>query len=81
MRQHVELFMNQMNRNKRVKELKAQGVGVRKSSTGACLLHHQYIVDYQTETGTILTKQDKGFGNAIYKTGFKNLYSYDILDS
>lgn len=80
MRQHAELFMNQTNRNNRVKELKLQGVNVRKSSTGHCLLHPQYVVDYAKETEITLTAQDKGFGNTIYKTGFKNLYSYDILD-
>jgi hypothetical protein len=80
MRQHCELFMNMKNRNNRVKELKLQGVNVCKSSTGHCLLHPQYVVDYEKETGVALTAQDKGFGNTIYKTGFKNLYTYDILD-
>jgi hypothetical protein len=39
MRQSVELFINQINRNNRVKELKSQGVKVVKSSSRNQLLH------------------------------------------
>lgn len=80
MRQHVQLFINQKTRNAVVKDLKSKGVNVRRTSTGTCLLHPQYVVDYEKERGIKLTDADKGFGNTIYKTGFKNLYTYDILD-
>ena len=65
-----ETYMNKENRDKKAKELKANGHVVKKSSHGEALLHPMYVKDWPHQ----LTEQDKGFGNTIYQTPFKKLY-------
>lgn len=72
-RQHVELFQAKVNRDARVRELKAQGKRISKTSIRNQQLHPQYVKDYQ---GTYET----GFGNTDYRTYFSVLYTYDIED-
>ncbi len=62
-------FMNKANRDKAWKEN-----GGYRSSYGPSLLHPMYVEDYEQETGSSLTQDDKGFGNTIYKTSFSKLY-------
>jgi len=62
-----ETYQKKENRDARYKELKAQGLNVRRRSTGPARLHPEYIKDYQ---GAFQT----GFGNTDYLTMFSNLY-------
>lgn len=71
--QYVELFQSKANRDAKVRELKAQGKNVTKTSICNQLVHPQYVKDYQGSYET-------GFGNTDYKTPFSVLYSYDITD-
>lgn len=66
-----ENFQTQLNRDARYKELKAQGLKLKRTSFGPCELHPMYIKDWQFE----LTAEDKGFGNGIYKTYFAKIYT------
>ena len=51
--------------------------GGRKGTISNQNLHPMYVVDYEQETGVILTDADKGFGNTIYRTFFPKLYTLD----
>ena len=64
-----ELYQSKEKRDARYKELKAQGINCRRSSTGVSLIHPQYVTDYEGAA-----KYDTGLGNTVYKTYFKNLY-------
>lgn len=74
MRTRSKLYMSKKNRDKRARELKAQGYAVRRSSMRNQLLHPMYVEDYEQETGRSLRPEDKAFGNTIYKTHFAALY-------
>lgn len=39
------------------------------------LCHPMYVEDYTQVTGETLTKADCGFGNDIYRTHFKAIYT------
>ena len=71
-----ENYMYQENRNKKVKELRNKGYVVRKTSIRNQLLHPAYVKDYPNQS----EKNDNGFGNTLYKTYFKSLYSYVIIE-
>lgn len=40
-------------------------------------MHPMYVKDYEEETGIVLTPEDKGFGNTLYRTYFRKLYVVD----
>ncbi len=64
-------FMNKANRDRRYRELKAQGVpNLRRYSFRNQLLHPMYVEDWPHE----ISRADRGFGNTIYKTHFAALY-------
>ena len=69
------LYMNQVNRNQKAKELQSQGYRVRKSSIRNQLLHPQYVEDYPRQ----LSPNECGFGNTIYKTHFSALYEVEVI--
>ena len=71
------LYMNQVNRNAKARELQSRGFKVRKSSTRNQLLHPQYVEDYPRKLST----EDCGFGNTIYKTHFSVLYEVEVNPS
>jgi len=65
-----ETYQNRANRDRRARELKAQGyLGVRRSSIRNQLLHPQYVEDAPEHL-----RSQTGFGNAVYKTHFAALY-------
>ena len=68
-----KLYMNRQTRDLEAKRLIAEGYQVRKSSHRGQLLHPMYIEDYPRQ----LSEAEKGFGNTIYQTYFKVLYSLD----
>ena len=70
-----ETYQHRENRDKRARELKAQGHEVIKSSSTNQLLHPQYIQDYHRK----LTPEECGFGNTIYKTYFPHLYHVEVV--
>lgn len=70
-----ELYQDKTNRDKRAKELQAQGYKVKRYHTGTQLIHPQYITDYHRK----LTSEECGYGNTIYKTYFDNLYGVRIV--
>lgn len=65
-----EIFAVRENRDKRARELKQQGCVVKKSSIRNQLLHPMYVEDLKHN----IRKEDRGFGNTIYKTHFAVLY-------
>lgn len=69
-----ERYQVKANRDKRAKELKAQGFAVVRRSSGPCELHPEYIKDWPHQ----LNAEDKGFGNTLYKTYFANTYVVDV---
>jgi len=69
-----ERYQNKENRDKRAKELKNQGLKVIRRSSGPCLLHPEYIKDWPYT----LLPEDKGLGNTLYKTYFKNTYTLEV---
>ena len=71
-----ELYLDQVNRNLRAKELKARAKRVYRRTTGPCELHPMYIKDY----GRSLSDEEKGFGNTLYKSYFANLYCVEWED-
>lgn len=68
-------YQTKENRDLKAKELKLAGHLVKKSSIGNQLTHPMYIEDWPYK----LTEQDKGFGNGIYKTFFKKIYSVEVV--
>ena len=68
-----ELYLDKTKRDQRARELREQGVRVRRFSTRNQLLHPQYVEDYPRK----LTSEECGFGNTIYKTYFAVLYGID----
>lgn len=71
-----ELYASKENRDKRYKELKNQGVKVRRGHTGPQQIHPRYVED-QKDT---IAGRDRGFGNTAYQTLFSNLYSIRFID-
>lgn len=69
-----ETYMNKKNRDIRYKELVAQDLKPTRYSYRGQNCHPMYVRDYEKETGIVLTQEDKGFGNTIYKTYFSSLY-------
>ncbi len=70
-----ELYQDKANRDARYKELKAQGIEAKRSTTGPQQIHPQYVDDYEGAA-----KYDTGFGNTVYKTYFKNLYKVETIN-
>ena len=70
-----DTFMNLKNRNIRAKELELLGYKVRKYTHKNQLLHPMYVDDYPHP----VADEDRGLGNAIYKTHFSTLYCIDII--
>ena len=65
-----ELWSTKQLRDVRAKELNAQGIEVKRYSTGPTRLHPEYIEDQKgTPAG-----QDRGFGNSSYRMMWSNLY-------
>jgi len=65
-----EIFSTQEARNKRAKQLKAQGYRVKRYSHRNQCLHPMYLEDLKnTPSG-----RDTGFGNTVYKTFFSAIY-------
>lgn len=71
--QIIEAYMNKENRDKRFKELKAQGHAVIKRSSSNQLMHPQYIMDYPNKD----IQADNGIGNGYYKTHFAKIYKIE----
>ena len=69
-----ELYQSKEKRDQRYKELKAQGIICKRSSTGVSLIHPQYITDFKGDE-----KFQTGLGNTVYKTYFKNLYRLESI--
>jgi len=67
-----ELYKNKANRDARAKELKAQGLTVRRSSSSNQLLHPQYVEDELSEL-----RSQTGIGNTVYKTHYGKLYKVE----
>jgi hypothetical protein len=68
------LFANKDNRDRRYRELKANGIReVFRSSVRNQQLHPMYVEDRREG----VSEADKGFGNTIYKTYFSVLYTLD----
>lgn len=67
-----ELYKNKSIRDERYAELRAQGRIVRRSSTGMCMIHPQYIADFVGPE-----KSELGIANYVYKMRFENLYSLE----
>ena len=64
------IYMKKENRDAKYRELKSQGVRVRRYTSRNQLLHPMYVQDWSYE----LSASDRGFGNGIYKTHFPVLY-------
>ena len=71
----TERFQNRAHRDARAKQLKVQGMRVRRSSARNQLLHPMYIEDYERA----LSKEECGFGNTLYKTHFPAIYTVEAL--
>jgi hypothetical protein len=68
-----ELYMNKENRDKRLKELKAEGKRkYKKSSSRNQLLHPMHLEDFEGPE-----KYDAGIGNNVYKTFFSAVYKIE----
>jgi len=67
-----ETYLNRAARDARAKELKAQGLQVKRRATGPCQLHPMYVKDFEGQE-----KNETGFGNTVYKTYFGNLYQVE----
>lgn len=68
-----ELYLNKATRDKRAKELQAQGHNIHRSVATNQLIHPQYIEDYPRK----LSPEECGLGNTIYKTFFAKLYKVE----
>jgi len=68
----LESYINLKTRNARVKELRSQGYHVEVRTSRNQQIHPQYIVDWVGPE-----KTDTGFGNLVYKTFVKSLYSLE----
>ena len=65
-----ELWSTKALRDARAKALQAQGMTVKRYSTGRAELHPEYIEDQKhTSAG-----QDRGLGNSSYRMLWSNLY-------
>ena len=69
-----ENWQNKLARNRRAKELKAEGYTVKMSSFGPAEMHPMYIEDLKNTSDG----QDTGFGNVVYKTLFARLYRIEF---
>ena len=69
-----ETYQDKANRDKRFRELKAQGLNPRRSSHAGQNLHPMYVQDY----GHAISAEDKGFGNTLYQTYFAHLYIVEV---
>jgi hypothetical protein len=67
-----ETYQNKANRDAKAKELKAQGLRVKRGSFGPARLHPQYIKDFQGHYET-------GFGNTDYLSMFGRLYTVEVV--
>ena len=69
------LYMNKANRDAAFKAMSPEDRRThRRTSWRNQLLHPMYVEDYEKETGHTLAKEDKGFGNTVYRTHFSVLY-------
>ena len=66
-------FMNKNNRNNYFKNMPNKEQ-YRKSSIRGQSVSPHYIKDYEKETNHVLSNNEKGFGNTLYKTLFLVLY-------
>lgn len=66
------LFLSRTCRDVMYRLLVERGENVRRSRTGPCEIHPQYIEDYVG-----LSREDVGFGNMVYNSRFGNLYALD----
>jgi hypothetical protein len=73
--------MNKKNRDAEFKRLGGTAAGYKKTSMRNQLLHPMHLEDYEKETGHVLSESDKGFGNGIYRTYFKAVYSIERINS
>lgn len=70
-----KLFMKKENRDRVWKSIpKEERKRYRRTSVRNQLLHPMYVSDYEEVTGHVLTDEEKGFGNTLYKTYFSVLY-------
>jgi hypothetical protein len=67
------LYRSRELRDKKYRELKAQGVKCIRRTTGPSQIHPQYIEDEDPE----LRKQT-GFGNTVYRTYYARLYGITV---
>lgn len=73
-------FMNKENRDTAFygEYTKEERKMIRRRSGGPHQIHPRYVEDYEEETGNTLSREDKGFGNTIYKTWFDRLYDIQV---
>jgi hypothetical protein len=72
--------MSKANRDAEFKRLGGTKAGYRKTSLTNQLCHPMHLEDYEKETGRKLSEADKGFGNGMYRTYFKAVYSIEKYD-
>lgn len=69
----IEHYLSKTRRDERYKEMKAQGLAVRRRTSHGSRLHPEYIRDAVLEGISYLT----GFGNTDYLRTWENLYSIE----
>jgi len=69
---HYPLYQSKDLRDTVYNQLVREGKSVRKTSISNQQLHPQYVADFEGAE-----KFDTGFGNTVYKTFFKKLYSVE----
>lgn len=72
-----ETYLSKERRDARAKELRKQHSDVMTLTIRGQNMHPMYVKDYEEEMGIVLTPEDKGFGNTIYRTYFPKLYVVD----
>ena len=64
-----ETYLSQEKRDSHYRELKAQGLSLRRFSLRGQQLHPMYVTDFEGPE-----RYDTGFGNTVYQTYFAVLY-------
>ena len=70
-----EYYQSRKKRDERYRELKKEFGSIKKGVCDNQLLHPMYVEDFEGSE-----KKDTEFGNQVYKTYFKKLYSVSVYD-
>lgn len=77
-----DLYLSRENRDNAFRLIpRGERKRFKRYSVRGQLLHPQYVVDWEQETGRTLTSADKGFGNTVYRTFFSVLYGLKTKES